>query len=175
MTLPQSSGTLATQEWVTANAGSGGGGGVGESLEGELVVPVNTNIIYPDKSERVTAGTGAEIFNDYRDRTFAQYSWDVTAGNVASGDYSHAEGCCTTAKGKGAHAEGYFNNAYGDYSHVEGYKNEAGADATCTHVEGDDNEVYGAYSHGEGYCNLINAVGDHASALSLLCSHVEGM
>jgi hypothetical protein len=45
------------------------------------------------------------------------------AGNIASGDGSHAEGYGTQALGTGSHAEGYFTVASGDYQHVQGQYN----------------------------------------------------
>lgn len=46
--------------------------------------------------KKVTAGKGAEIFNDYEE-------------NRASGEYSHAEGYATVATGEAQHVEGKFN------------------------------------------------------------------
>lgn len=54
-------------------------------------------------------GTG-EIFNSYESTNF----------NVASGNYSHAEGRLTTASGGHSHAEGASTTASGPYSHAEG-------------------------------------------------------
>jgi len=39
----------------------------------------------------------------------------------ATGEYSYAQGCSTTASGQCTHAEGYNTNAKGVYSHTEGY------------------------------------------------------
>lgn len=46
--------------------------------------------------KKVTAGKGAEIFNNYEE-------------NKTTGEYSHAEGCGTIAAGKAQHVEGKFN------------------------------------------------------------------
>lgn len=105
--------------------------GVGKSLEGQTVSPTSDTT--------ATAGTGAEIFNDYRDRTFDD-SGKVTAGNVASGNDSHAEGISTTASGSGSHAEGNRTTASGKVSHAEGQ---------TTTADGD-------YSHAGGYSTIAD-------------------
>lgn len=87
----------------------------------------------------VTAGSGAERFNDY-------------AGNMATGKYAHAEGYQTTASGSYSHAEGNQAVASGSYSHAEGSKTTASA--SYTHAEGYQTTAKGAYSHAEG-CRTI--------------------
>ena len=72
-------------------------------------------------------GTG-EIFNDY-------------IHNVATGDYSHAEGYGTTARGNFTHAEGYGTTARGNFTHAEGYGTTAS----------------GMYSHAEGFITIANS------------------
>ena len=56
----------------------------------------------------VEAPIGAEIFNDFEH-------------NIASGEYSHAEGRNTSATGNYSHAEGSETSATGDYSHAGGF------------------------------------------------------
>lgn len=132
------------------------------------------------------AGLGAEIFNDYSEREYVEDNYGniiAFCGNVASGDYSHAEGYATTASescahaegwstitsGQAAHAEGYNTKASGDYSHAEGYNVEAlgeeshaeghggMAKGTCSHVEGQGSDATGYGSHAEGgYTQAIN-------------------
>lgn len=115
------------------------GGGVGKSLAGQSVKPTS--------EATVTAGTGSEIFNDYRERTFSS-GGTANHGNVASGQYSHAEGEATTASDWGTHAEGIYSIASGQGSHAEG--------AFCTasgqsaHVEGTSCEALGDGSHAGG-------------------------
>ena len=55
----------------------------------------------------IEAPIGAEIFNDFEN-------------NIASGEYSHAEGNSSKAKGASSHAEGISTNALGEGSHAEG-------------------------------------------------------
>ena len=113
--------------------------GVGRSMAGQTVES--------EIDTTVTAGEGAEIFNDYRDRTF--HLIDANSGNIASGDYSHAEGSTTTASGNCSHAEGYRTAARAPYSHAEGYS--TGASGDCSHAEGDSTTASGNYSHASGY------------------------
>lgn len=160
LTLPQETGTLATQEWVTDNAGSGGGGGVGESLEGQSVQPTS--------GSTVTAGTGAEIFNDYRDRVFPSYPWEAVSGNVASGNYSHAEGQGATASGNYSHAEGTETTASGNGSHAEGLSSKASGPAA--HAEGNQARATGISAHAEGYATEASGMYSHAEGWSTTAS-----
>lgn len=66
-------------------------------------------------------------------------------GNIASGEYSHAEGSATTASGGYSHAEGDFTQAKGNYSHAEGQETIAS----------------GSYSHAEGYRTISSANWQH--------------
>lgn len=80
----------------------------------------------------VIAGDGAEIFNDYID-------------NVATGQYSHAEGYYTTAHGHSSHAEGQYTIASAADSHAEGFHTIAASENQ--HVQGkynieDTNRTY---------------------------------
>ena len=83
----------------------------------------------------VIAKSGAEIFNNL-------------STNIATGNYSHAEGDRTTATGDYSHAEGYNTIASGYTSHAEGYNTTAsGSDS---HAEGHQTTASGFYSHAEG-------------------------
>ena len=119
-----------------------------------------------------------EVFGDYLD-------------NKATGFYSHAEGCRTTASGNdGSHAEGVDTIASGDYSHAEGNASEAsGTDSHAeghstlannhsAHAEGRDTEASGDASHAEGYItkatnNYSHSEGSNTTA-SGSNSHTEG-
>ena len=83
--------------------------------------------------------------------------------NTASGLFSHAEGRLNTASGQAAHAEGHNNTASGNYSHAEGYRNEASGYAT--HVQGKYNviqSVTGPNYRGK-YCHIVgNGTSDTA-------------
>lgn len=126
----------------------------GKSLAGQEVNPTS--------STTETAGVGAEIFNDYRERTYGGNDGTVPAqGNIASGEYSHAEGRQTTASRNAAHAEGYNTTAQGMYSHAEG--SGTVAKGSYAHAEGSSTEA-GSYAHAEG--RFTKAIGQY--------SHAEG-
>lgn len=99
---------------------------IGKNLEGQTVSP--------SSGTTVTAGTNAEIFNDYRTRTYS--SGTIQQGNIASGNYSHAEGLGTTASGAYSHAEGYYATASGENSHAEG--DYTTASGYCSHAGGSE-------------------------------------
>ena len=99
-----------------------------------------------------TAENG-EIFNSY----------EGDFKNIASGEYSHAEGKRTKALLGPSHAEGNGCVASGSTSHAEGY--ETTASGNFSHVEGHSTKASGTYSHAEG--NQTKAFGDY--------SHAEGM
>lgn len=115
---------------------------IGKSLAGQTVSPTN--------GTSVVAGEGAEIFNDYRERTYSSTLADT--GNVGSGDYSHAEGRATTASGLSSHAEGTNTTASGANSHAEGINTTASG--SNSHAEGSNTQALGDYSHASG-CNTV--------------------
>lgn len=80
---------------------------------------------------------GGEIFNSY-------------SSNVASGDYSHAEGRNTQAGGAASHAEGLNTITSGDYSHAEG--NFCIAIGNCSHAGGNNSgtSYEASFVHGTG-------------------------
>lgn len=135
-----------TAEWGEAS------GGVGKNVSGTE---------YTIDGSTVTAGDGAEIFNDYRVRTYDN-SGRVSAGNVASSSYSHAEGERTTASGSSSHAEGWRTTASNNGSHAEGQGSIASG--WYSHAEGSYSTASGYYSHAEG--GRTTAIGED--------SHAEG-
>jgi len=141
---------------------------VGQSIAGQSVEPTLGTI--------VTAGEGAEIFNDYRQREFYENNIEAVAGNVASGEYSHAEGQSTTASGGNSHAEGLGTMADGSESHAEGFDTMANGDQS--HAEGQRTTASGDYSHAEGYQTTASGNSSHAegewSEASGGASHAEG-
>lgn len=158
------------------------GGGVGQDVTGTK---------YTIDETEYTAGSNAEIFNDYtNNKAVGNYSHVEGQDCLALGDYSHAEGNSTTASGAQSHAEGGGTNAEGSCSHAEGYSTYIQAnvisitDSTTndeiitawnsnkfslakgnsSHVEGRDCLALGGDSHAEG---------DRTIA-SENCSHSEG-
>lgn len=99
----------------------------------ELVKKLNA-----DEAVGKKIGQGGEVFNDYEN-------------NVASSDFSHAEGINTVASGSFSHAEGFFTKAISDCSHAEG----AGtvASGSWSHAEGYYTTASGNYQHTQGKFN----------------------
>ncbi len=151
---------------------------VGRSMAGQTVEPTQGNT--------VTAASGAEIFNDYRDRAWGtDEGYDVvvpTRGNIASGLQSHSEGSHTTATGTGAHAEGYATLASGENAHAEGGRltGDVGCIASGygSHAEGVSTAASGSGAHSEGRGTKATANGAHsegsATTASGVASHAEG-
>jgi len=138
---------------------------VGRSMAGQTVEPT--------QGHTVTAGEGAEVFNDYRPRTFDE-NGAPAQGNVASGPYAHAEGQRTTASGTYAssHAEGYRTTASGQYgSHAEG-KNTT-ASGSCSHAEGEETTANGSCTHAEGRGTTANGYNSHAAGKNTIANDYQ--
>ena len=105
----------------------------------------------------------AEIFNDY-------------TNNVATGNFSHAEGKLTTVNGEASHGEGLSNTINALHAHAEGHQNIVSADDS--HAEGRENTVSGEYAHVEGYKNEVQSNAGHAegntTTVSGVNAHAEG-
>ena len=105
----------------------------------------------------------AEIFNDY-------------THNVATGNFSHAEGKLTKVDGEASHVEGYNNTVNALHAHGEGHQNIVSADDS--HAEGRENIVSGEYAHVEGYKNKVQSNAGHAegttTTVSSVNAHAEG-
>lgn len=105
----------------------------------------------------------AEIFNDY-------------THNVATGNFSHAEGKLTKVDGEASHVEGYNNTVNALHAHGEGHQNIVSADDS--HAEGRENIVSGEYAHVEGYKNKVQSNAGHAegttTTVSAVNAHAEG-
>lgn len=167
--------TVFLEKATSAGVGgsSSSSGGVGKDLTGQTFI-----IAYDSQTgteTKATAGTNAEIFNDYRDRTYNDVS-TASQGNIASGEYSHAEGHSTTASGKYSHAEGHSTIASGDYSHAEGHSTKAsGLDS---HAEGNSTVASGSRSHAEGQATIASKTSSHAEGGNTKAnahySHAEG-
>lgn len=98
------------------------------------------------------------------------------SNNVASGDYSVAEGSVTTASDHYAHAEGYGTKATKGYAHAEGQNTTASA--TAAHSEGNQTIASGARAHAEGYVTTASGGNSHAEGARTQAigsnSHAEG-
>lgn len=111
-----------------------------------------------------STGQYAEIFNTYSGESAnvasGDYSHAEGTGTTASGDYSHAEGAGTTALGNSSHAEGESTEASNSSSHAEGYNTTASGYAS--HAEGMNATASGDYSHVEGIGTTALGEGSHA-------------
>ena len=105
----------------------------------------------------------AEIFNDY-------------TNNVATGNFSHAEGKLTTVNGEASHGEGLSNTINAICARAEGHQNIVSADGS--HAEGRENIVSGEYAHVEGYKTKVEANAGHTegntTTVSAVNAHAEG-
>ena len=112
------------------------GGYDGTSITG--ATPLH-KLVY--KTAGLPTEEGGEIFNNYTQ-------------NVASGQYSHAEGHQTKATATCAHAEGYSTIASDDGAHAEGHRTEASG--FYSHSEGGRTMASNKYEHAEGLLNKSN-------------------
>lgn len=109
--------------------------------------------------ETVVASQNAEIFGDYEN-------------NIATGQWSIAEGSNTIAKGRVAHAEGAFTQALNDGCHTEGYQTIA--TGYWSHAEGEMTRVTSYASHAEGsYTTMPDGTTRYSTAAGY-ASHTEG-
>ena len=127
------------------------GGGAGKDLS-------NKDVFDPESpyGDTVHCAEGAEIFNDY-------------TGNIAIGEYSHAEGSLTRTNGAWSHAEGRNTNAEGSCSHAEGQQTKTYG--SCAHAEGNETYAEGDYSHTEGYATKATSYYAHAEGYHTIASN----
>lgn len=138
---------------------------------------VTTGKQYVIDGKTVTAGTGAEAFNNLTDnKAVGPFSHAEGAGTTASGFCSHAEGSSAKASGTSSHAEGSSANASGMTSHAEG--SGTAASGSNSHAEGASTNASGDNSHAEGYSTTASGTSSHAEGGETKafgkCSHVEG-
>lgn len=119
----------------------------------EKYIP-DTYVKFDNAVGRAGTGDDAEIFNNYED-------------NVASGQYSHAEGTDTEASGHASHAEGSYTVASGWISHAEGFSTIAAGGRQ--HVEGANNieDTASKYIHIAGNGSLNQVGGNRSNAYTL--------
>jgi hypothetical protein len=105
----------------------------GDSWERFGGVPVNNTAVQADWNED-DENADAHILNRPNVRQGSDPTGVVEGmlQNVASGEYSHAEGNDTIAAGRSAHAEGTYTAAFGAYSHAEGQSYQAQGTITLT-------------------------------------------
>lgn len=105
----------------------------GDSWERFGGVPVNNTAVQADWNED-DESADAHVLNRPNVRKGSDPTGVVEGmlQNVASGEYSHAEGNGTIAAGRDAHSEGFTTAAFGDYSHVEGEGSQRSGKITLT-------------------------------------------
>jgi len=112
-----------------------------------------TDPIFVAKSASL-ATTGSNNFNG--NQTITGSLSQGLEGNIATGEYSHAEGSITKAIGNYSHAEGDFTQAKGDYSHAEGQ--ETIASGSYSHTEGYQTIALANHQHVQGQWNTTSLV-----------------
>ena len=161
-----------------------------KSLEDALAADVGCSMagktVEPTQGTTVTAADGAEIFNDYRERTWGtDEGYEIvvpTRGNIASGFQSHSEGSYTTATGAGAHAEGNATLASGQNAHAEGgrFTGDVGCIASGygSHAEGVSTKASASGAHSEGRGTIASEESSHSEGYRTTASgpsaHAEG-
>ena len=131
--------------------------------EGEVVYKIPEEYL-PETGVGKKYNNSGEIFNDYESNiASSNYSHAEGENTIASGYAAHAEGQSTQASHIASHAEGYSTIASGEYSHAEGWG--AQATGTASHAENCETIASGAYSHAEGF--NTEARGE--------CQHVQGL
>ena len=144
----------------------------------DLVGKDVTGTKYTINGTEYTAGSNAEIFNDYtNNKAIGSDSHAEGGGTTASGQYSHAEGGNTTASGYSSHAEGAGTTASGNCSHAEG--SETKATGNYSHSEGGGTTASGMLSHAEGGSTTASGPQSHAEGAETTASgpqsHAEGV
>lgn len=122
-------------------------------LSDGTVIPNGGGIGRPGSNE-----TG-EIFNDYDN-------------NIASGNYTHAEGRNTKSTGSCSHAQNNGTNAIGENSHAEGYK--SWSVGSKSHSGGNSCIALGASSYASGERTIAFHQGAHAEGGSGVYPNYEG-
>lgn len=170
------------------------------TIDGKSVTPKMGDMVIYNQTEFVWDGSKWNQFgNPINDVGQKYYVSDVAKGeifnayssyykNIASGEYSHAEGYRTQALGMAAHAEGSGAQATGDNSHAEGFsyatgeqshaEGESYADGFNSHAEGYMSNAKGEESHAEGNTTEATGGASHAEGSNTTASghysHAEG-
>ena len=121
--------------------------------------------------------TSGEVFNDYGSNIASgNYSHAEGSRSEAYGSYSHAEGCDCVASGNAAHAEGYGCTSRNVASHAEGFATSA--ISIYSHAEGDRCVASGNAAHAEGYATSATNIYAHTEGYgcvaSSIAAHAEG-
>lgn len=129
-----------------------------EEYNAGKTVPQGTTVTY--RGQTYTVGAHAEIFNGYSyNIASGEYSHAEGASTSATGSLAHAEGAGTWASAMSAHSEGAGTTASGSSSHAEGGGSTASADNS--HAEGSVTRASGTASHAEGYNTIASSDYQH--------------
>lgn len=155
--------------------------------------------ISDNDDDTIAIEEGAEVFNDYSELEYLPLGdKSLSAGNIAAGKYSHAEGHVSMALGDFSHSENS-STAVGRHSHSEGITHylsnldkvadttgklpdvfyyDKGAYGDESHSEGFRCNAVGRASHAEGFGTYAQNTGAHAEGDNTLAygyySHAEG-
>lgn len=144
--------------------------------------------IFTIDNVEVTAGSGAEIFNDYSGQSIAtgQYAHTNGYGNIATGNYSavisgfrnEATGQNSLAGGHFAFAIGEGSIAYGESTKAQGVQSSAIGNGVETYgnissAEGEYTIAYGRCQHVQGRFNTLDPITDSAADLATY-AHIVG-
>ena len=111
--------------------------------------------VYANGWNKIPISTG------FHNLASGNYSHAEGYGTTASGDYSHAEGSNTTASGNCSHAEGSNTTASHGSSHAEGYGTTAEG-PYGSHAEGYYTAAYGKAQHAQGAYNIVDTEDKYA-------------
>ena len=109
-------------------------------------------------------GTGSFSLNREVSTTIGNYSFAEGYCTTASAHSSHAEGDSTTASAHASHAEGIGTTASGNQSHAEG--SNTTASGSYSHAEGAVTTASGNFSHAEGRNTTASGISSHAEGES---------
>lgn len=138
-----------------------------------------TGKIYLDKDEdKIYRWSGSQYIEVSSSGASYQYIADGTnqsvllgdvSNNIASGEFSVAQGNATTASGRYSHAEGDSTNASGHISHAEGLASTASG--YYSHTEGGVTQASGGFSHAQGYNTIVSGDYSHVQGYGTIATH----
>lgn len=152
---------LSTNDYTTEEKNKLASISVNASDVGQLYPDSNHGEIFNGYEYNVASGNYSHA-EGQKTKATGNYSHAEGADNTASGSCSHAEGNVTKALGASSHAEGINTTAYGDFSHVEGFGSTVTADGFAAHAEGNTSTSSGDGSHAEGIHTIAEGIASHA-------------
>lgn len=130
----------------------------GDTMSGDLIIQT-----------RLDVGTANTLFG-INTSVFGE-------NNIASGNYSMAQGSGSQSLGLYSHAEGETTLAFSDSSHAEGLNTQS-LGSNGSHSEGNNSIASGTSSHAEGNFTIAQGNSAHSEGSSTLAfgdfSHAEG-